>query len=639
MESRERLKLYMPGRFIATLVLLAMLGASFAIWRDRRLTPVEIAAPQSVIESNGTSAAANAPVREWNFARPNRVPDDAPEPRFADFAPRRGITFNYHRGETGEYWLPETMGGGCAWLDYDNDGWYDLYFAQGCRLPTAGNSEHTDVLFRNMQRETWSAVPQWAGPSDAGYSMGAAVGDIDNDGYDDLYITNFGPHAFYRNNGDGTYSDATAATNLGCPLWGTSAAFGDLDRDGDLDLVVGNYVEHDPSIRCQDPSTRKRKYCGPDYYTGQIVLLYENQGAGAFADVSQSAGVARANTKALGVVIADLLDNDGWPEIFVANDQLPNFLFRNLAAGRGSKSAATEVGHGKMLRFEEIAYEIGAAVNRDGQHEANMGIACGDFDGNGWLDLYVTHYYMEQDTLWRNLGDGNFEDCSRRVGIASATLAQLSWGVNPLDFDNDSWLDIFVTSGHINDNESTVPYAMQPQLFRNLGRADSEMQFIDVSWRAGTYFSNRYVGRSSAVADFDRDGRVDVAVGHHHAPAALLHNELQNAGHALGLELVGAHSARSPIGARVYIDVPTDSGKPRRIVREVVGGGSYLSCDSQQILVGVGRYSGPCNVTVRWPSGKERIAGGLSPGRYWLLREDQPPRVSFDFAPSLASGP
>jgi hypothetical protein len=566
-----------------------------------------------------------------------RAPVAATRPQFTDVAAQFGVHFTYFRGETGDFWLPETMGGGAAWLDYDGDGWLDLYFVQGCQLPEDRSGDHVNVLYRNTGHGSWQEVPRWAASSDAGYGMGVAVGDVDNDGFDDVYVTNYGPDAFYHNHGDGTFSEATQASGLGCPLWGTSAAFGDLKRNGTLDLFVCNYVHVDPAIQCRDPGTNKRKYCGPDYYRGQPDALYDNTGDGRFTEVSQPAGVSREDGKGLGVVIADLLDSDGWPEIFVANDLVANFLFRNLG-GRTNAAAPDDRADAPSaaadaLRFEEVGVAVGAAFNDEGIREANMGIACADYDENGQLDLYVTHYFMEHDTLWQNVGPAGFRDVTKPAGLGLPTLAQLSWGTNFIDYDNDGWLDLFVTSGHINDyGESTVPYAMRPQLFYNAAGREQPVRFHEVSGQAGRYFAERYVGRGSAAADYDRDGRMDLVVTHHHRPAAVLHNESEPVGHALGLRLVGTRSNRTAFGARVLVTLDDPAGTQRRLMREIVGGGSYLCADARELLVGTGTADRADAVEVHWPSGAVHRYAGLTCGGYWIIREGelQPRFTSFE---------
>jgi hypothetical protein len=612
---------------IAALLVVLVGGGFYGGWRLGRV-PARHDLPVRRVAAERAGPGTAPRAKPLQLRTPDAGSVEPARPHFADVAPKLGIDFAYFRGETGEYWLPETMGGGVAWLDYDGDGKLDLYFVQGCQLPQDSSGRHVNVLYRQAAEGPWQQAPRWTAPSDAGYGMGAAVADFDNDGFEDLYVTNFGPDAFYRNNGDGTFSDSTRDAALGCPLWGTSAAFADLDRDGDLDLFVANYVQADPAIQCSDPATQARKYCGPDYYSGQPSVCYENLANGRFAEISETAGLSPGDGKALGVVIADLLDSDGWPDIFVAQDLVPNSLFRNLTGQtRGRPSGDNgDADFAGLLEFQEVGMAVGAALNGEGIREANMGIACGDYDENGQLDLYVTHYHMEHDTLWQNHDGAQFRDVTQQVGLALPTLPQLSWGTNFVDFDNDGRLDLFVTSGHINNygDGSSVPYAMRAQLFHNAGGLEQPARFRDVSFSAGPYFSQRYVGRGSAAADFDRDGRIDLAVTHHQRAAALLHNQSQPSGNAVGFRLVGRQSGRSAFGVRVLLELREAGGSARRLVRQVIGGGSYLSADARELVVGVGSADRVAGVRIHWPSGVIDQYANLPTGGYWIIREAEP---------------
>ncbi len=541
------------------------------------------------------------------------------QPAFREVTEELKVHFVYFRGETGEYWLPEAQGGGVAWLDYDGDGRLDLFFTQGCQLPVDRSGTHVDVLYRNVEGRPWQRVPQWAAPSDPGYGMGVAVGDFDNDGFPDVFVGNYGVDSLYVNNGDGTFSLRTGV-GIGSPGWTSSAATADLDRDGDLDLYAATYIQFVPYIQCATP-TGRGKYCGPDYYDGEQDLLLVNDGRGIFWNMVEPAGVVVPKKgKGLGVVIADLIGNDGWPEIFVANDLQPNFLFVNLTGKREPVTGSD--GPWRALRFEEKAFELGAAVNAEGVREANMGIACGDFDNDLDLDLYVTHYFMEHDTLWRNESNDYFLDVTKPVGLSVPTLQQLSWGTQFIDYDNDGWLDIFITSGHINDDGvPVIPYAMRPQLMHNLG--GTTVRFVEVSNQAGPYFQRSYVGRSSAAGDFDRDGRVDLAVLHHHVPASVLRNETDASYHFLGLQLVGIQSPRSGIGARVLVELDNPTG-PNTLLREIVGGGSYLSNDATELLIGLGSAQRIVRLSIRWPSGREQSFTDVPLDRWLRIYEGRP---------------
>ncbi len=541
------------------------------------------------------------------------------KPFFVDVAESLGIEYTHVRGETGEHWLPEAQGGGVGWLDYDGDGWQDLYFAQGRQLPPWAPSREVNALYRNLRGKRFVRVPDYAAPSDPGYGMGVAVGDFDNDGFPDVYVANFGPDALYLNNGDGTFSRVDASAGVGLPVWSTSCAFADLDLDGDLDLYVATYIQFLPWIQCaKEDGTGK--YCGPDYYEAEADAVYANDGRGFFWNMIEAAGCLAAEGKGLGVAIADLIGDDRLPEIFVANDLRPNFLFVNESTleQTPSRIARCPDGPARKLWFTERGLALGCALNAEGVREANMGIACGDYDNDLDLDLYVTHYFMEHDTLWRNENNQYFVDVTRAAGLSVPTLQQLSWGTQFIDIDNDGWLDIFIASGHINDEGSdAVPFKMPPQLMFNAGAETNPVRFIEVTREAGPYFQQRYIGRASAMCDFDHDGRVDLAVLHHLAPSAVVQNRTQPVGNYICLEFVGTRSARDGTGVRVYV---TCEGDPTRtLMRELVGGGSFQAADAHELLIGIGQAERVSKLTVRWPDGSLQTFGPLPANRRYRV--------------------
>jgi len=519
--------------------------------------------------------------------------------RFEETGKLLGLDFEHQRGDNGDHWLPETMGGGAAWFDLDGDGWQDLYMVQGKRA-TFGR----DVVFRNEHGKGFTRLPEEVVPADPEYGQGVAAGDYNNDGFDDLYVTNFTHHRLYRNNGDGTLTDATASAGLGdgSKEWGTSVAFGDLDGDGNLDLVVCNYARY-VHLKCTDPATGKRQYCGPDSYAGRPVVLLRNLGDGRFRDDSQETKIGEPLGKCLGVVVARLLEVQGGPQVFIANDLQPNFLFVPTA--------------GDKLRYRDAAAELRVDRNGEGVRQANMGVAIGDYDRDGRLDLFSTHYYHEHDTLWRNLGPPGFRDVTKMARLYVPTLPQLSWGTQFLDADGDGWLDLFVTSGHINnDPQGAAPYRMPAQFFWNRG-SEGEASFDDVGIDLGTYFQVGRIGRGSAVCDFDRDGRPDLVVVHHHERSALLHNRSQS-GKAFGMEFIGRRAPRDGHGVRVNVTGP---GITKPLMREIHGGGSYLSADARSLLIGVGDASGPFNVDISWPTGSVDHIEGLRAGAWMTFGE------------------
>lgn len=539
------------------------------------------------------------PARQPSPGEFSNLESDAPLPtgriHFRESAAAFGIAFQFERGDTGEYWLPETMGGGVCVFDFDGDSSADLFFTNGRNSLDSTRNTSQDRLYWSRGANGFFDVSLASGVADRGYGMGCTAGDFDNDGFPDIIVTNVGSVRVFHNQGDGTFRDVAADAGVVCSRWNTSCAMTDIDRDGDLDVFVATYVIPNPRIHCKDSATQTRKYCGPDYYDSESDYLYRNNGDGSFADISPSAGIDVPEGKGLGVVAADF-QNDGWPDLFVTNDLRPNFLFDNRGA----------------LPLAEIGGAAGVAVNGEGVREANMGIACGDFDGNGFNDLYVTHYYMEHDTLFRNLGTAGFVDATHVARLAAPTRRMLSWGTMAGDYDLDGLLDIFVTSGHINDLPGTgIPYAMPAQLYRNAGG----LRFDDVSRGAGTYFQRSWVGRGAAHGDLDGDGDLDIVVVHHHKPAAVLENQCDNSNRSIRVRLVGRRSNRTAVNAQIRVRLPDGPQTPFTIMREIIGGGSYLSTDSTELVIGIGPRDSAESVHIRWPSGIEMTVPNVPSGK------------------------
>ena len=492
----------------------------------------------------------------------------------------------YNSGESGRCLMVETVGAGAGWLDYDADGHWDLYLNQGgdaTRDPD--ERQPNDALFRNLGDGTFQNVTDWTGIVEHGYSQGVAVGDYDNDGFDDVYVTNLLRNTLFHNLGDGTFQEVTDRTGVDEKRWSVTAAWGDLDLDGDLDLYVANYCIYDTRNPpdCRDEAGRPA-VCHPRDIPPWPDECYFNQGDGTFLPESRLRGLVADPGRGLGVAIADL-DNNGWPDVFVTNDTTANFLFINEGGGR----------------FKEMAVLLGCAADRDGVTQANMGVTVSDFDRNGLLDLYVTHFERESNTLYRNYGELGFQDETGMLGLHGPTLDKLSFGVLMADYNQDGYDDVFITSGHIENQASNPNYRMQPQLFTYTGK-----RWLECTQQAGEFFREKRVGRAVAGCDYDEDGDLDLAVGHENTPTALLRNDSQR-GHWLKFLFRGRRSNRRGINTRVTVQAGTS-----RILQELCGGTSYVATHQPALLFGLGEWDKPCTVTVRWPLGAvqtlERVA-------------------------------
>ena len=522
-------------------------------------------------------------------------------PGFKDVAPEAGLTLMNVSGEGTNDYIIEANGNGAAFFDYDNDGDMDVLVTNGSTLkhykdggdPVAALYENSGGVFRNRTAE--------AGLRKRGWAFGVCVADYDNDGYSDFYVTAYGPNLLFRNNGDGTFEERASAAGVADPHWGTNCAFGDYDRDGDVDLYVANYVAFDASSRPRDclyMGTLK-VFCGPTGLTGEADVLYSNNGNGTFSDVTRKAGVKDPNYPGFGVVFSDF-DNDGWADIYVANDSVPNLLFRNNRDGT----------------FEEMGLISGTSLNLFGKAQAGMGVAVGDYDANGLFDIYVTNFSEDTNTLYRNLGKLIFSDVTAESGASSASRPNVGWGTGFADFDNDGWLDLFVANGHVYpdaDQLKGISRYLQPrELYRNLGNG----RFAEISSRVAGDLSTPRPSRGVAFGDYDNDGDIDVLVINVNSRPSLYRNDGGNRKAWIGFRLIGASSNRDAIGARVEIEA---GGRTQ--IGEVRSGGSYLSHNDMRVHFGVGSSQRVDRIRIRWPNGKTETLDGMNAGRYITIRE------------------
>lgn len=560
----------------------------------------------SDVTAGGTKPGTTASSADTT-SRGEAAPKPAGSLRFVDQASAAGLTEPHVNAADGRFRLIETMGSGVGLIDYDADGWLDVFIAQGAPLP--GDPAHagpTARLYRNLRNGRFADVTAQAGVGFAGFGQGVAVGDYDADGHDDLFVAGFGASALYRNRGDGTFQDVTGTAGVTGQGWPSSCAFADLDADGDLDLYVVHYLadtvdaQGEPTRSCNN-ATGGLGYCPPQVFAPEADVLYRNNGDGTFSDVSGPSGIAAVPANGLGLAIADL-DDDGRLDIFVADDQRPNRLWAN----RGD------------LRFEETAHRWGLALGETGETRAGMGVALGDYDGDGRDDLHVTNFHEEPATLYRNVAPGLFQITTAAARLAVPSRSVLGFGTVFLDADNDGALDLFVSNGHINDvRVLKIPYAMPPQLFRNRG----DGRFDEVKGSAGPYFEGEWLGRATALGDLNNDGAADLLVSHLGRPPALLINQTDPRGHFLSLRLLAGSASRSAVGARVTAVVGE-----RSIVRTVSAGTSYLAASDPRVLLGLGAAERIDRLEVRWPSGTVQSWSDLPADRFLELREGHEPQ-------------
>jgi hypothetical protein len=521
---------------------------------------------------------------------------------FEEAAERAGLLFKFENGQTPEHQLPETMSGGVALIDFDQDGWIDVYVVQGGPFPPPGETRNNDRLFRNLGDGTFQDVSTSTGIAGfvGGYGHGVTVGDVDRNGFSDLVVTRWRDVRLYLNRGDGTFADASEDWGLGHDAgWPTSAALADLDGDGDLDLYVCEYCEWDtahPRV-CRGTDGIQSNYCPPSLLPALPDRLFRNEG-NRFVDVSKFSGIAAADAegRGLGVVAADL-DGDRRLDLFVANDTTANFFFRNLGD----------------MHFEECALARGLASNAEGGYLAGMGVACGDFDADGRTDLAVTNYYGECTTYYRNLGEGLFADRTAEIGLSAPTRDRLGFGVYFSDMNNDGLLDIVQVNGHAGDFRPAYPYAMPAQLL--LQRGDGRV--AEPRPRTGDPWRVLRVGRGLAIGDLDNDGMLDALIVDQLGPLSYLHNRTTHVQrHSVSVELRGTRSGLDAVGAVVTV---TCSGRQQSFQR--LGGGSYQSASDTRLHFGLAGASTIDSLEVRWPAGTKAIYHNLEPDTRYRVTE------------------
>jgi hypothetical protein len=506
---------------------------------------------------------------------------------FRDITQQAGIHFVHNNGAFGKKYLPETLGSGVAFIDYDNDGWPDIFLVNGSDWAGHTQKHTTPKLYHNNHDGTFTDVTHKAGLDVEMYGMGVAVGDYDNDGYDDLFVTALAQSRLFHNNGNGTFTDVTQKAGLAGPHeLSTSAAWVDYDKDGRLDLVVGNYVQWSPETDLYCTLDGKSKsYCTPESYKGTAARLWHNRGDGTFEDATQKAGLGDPTSKTMGIAVLDY-DNDGWPDLLFSNDTQPNKLYRN--NGNGT--------------FTEKGVIAGVAFSEDGVARAGMGVDAADYDHSGYPSLLITNFSNQMLSLYHNEGKGLFVDEAPQSEIGRASLLTLGFGCFFFDYDLDGWPDIFIANGHIDPEiqkvQANVKYAMPPHLFHNVSKG----KFEEVTKQMGQAFGTPRVGRGAAYADILNDGRLDLLLSTNGGPAYLFRNEAQNgspANRSLRLKLVGTKSNRDGIGAVVRV---TSGGETQ--TQMLRSGSSYLSSSELVLTFGLAQQEKAESIEIRWPSGQ-----------------------------------
>ena len=606
------LLLVLTTRFLS--ILLAM--PVFAVFAQN--PPDQKPPQQPPVVSSGVSTGAAHPAVKDDKSRPitaGGFVDGAPVV-FVDIAKQAGLTkFRHRSGNPDKSMIIETPGSGVALLDYDNDGWLDIYILNGSTVPALLGKEPAPraMLFHNNHDRTFTDVTDKAGVANERWGFGVAVGDYDNDGWPDIYVANYGKNRLYHNNHDGTFTDVAEKAGVALGGWSAGPTWGDYDHDSLLDLFVPGYVKFDPN---HPPGSGKgglsanscqfrgvHVMCGPRGIPGERDRLFHNNGDGTFTDVSEKAGVADAPAYfGLASVFVDV-DDDGWVDLLVANDSTPNYLYRNQHNGT----------------FEDVSYLSGFALSEDGREQASMGIAVGDFNHDGKIDLYVTSFSDDYNALYINDGDGNFTDKTANAGLVDPTIPFLGWGTVALDFDNDGWTDLFVSNGHVypavDQQEWGTTWLQRPQLFRNL----EGKKFAEVPPATGSGLAELLAGRGAVAGDLFNDGHLDVVINQIDGPPALMRNVVKNDNHWVAFRLIGGpKSPRDAIGAKVFV---TAGGVRQRA--DVFSGGSYGSSSDQRVHFGLGRNDKIEKVEIHWPSGSKQEISVTSVDKIFTVAEGQ----------------
>jgi hypothetical protein len=546
----------------------------------------------------GVTASLAVFVLATAVAANNARGPDASGVTFRDVTQHAGIRFTHNNGAFGKKFLPETLGPGVAFIEYDNDGWPDIFLVNGMDWPGHVQKHTTPKLYHNNHDGTFTDVTHKAGLDVEMYGMGAAVGDYDNDGFDDLFVTALGQNRLFHNNGNGTFTDVTQKAGLSGPReLSTSAAWIDFDKDGHLDLVIGNYVQwtQETDLYCTLDG-KSKSYCTPESYKGTAARLWHNRGDGTFEDVTQKAGLGEPTSKTMGIAVLDY-DNDGWPDLLFSNDTQPNKLYRN--NGNGT--------------FSEKGVIAGIAFSEDGVARAGMGVDAADYDHSGYPSVMITNFSNQMLSLYHNEGKGLFVDEAPQSAIGRATLLTLGFGCFFFDYDLDGWPDIFIANGHIDPEiqrvQANVKYAMPPHLFRNLGKG----KFEEVTNSMGAAFVTPRVGRGAAYADIYNHGRLDLLLSTNGGPAYLFRNEAQAASttnRSVRLKLVGTKSNRDGIGAVVRLSSGVDS--QTQMLRS---GSSYLSSSELILTFGLAQRDKADTIEIRWPSGQVDHLSNVAAGQ------------------------